>query len=310
MNLAVENLTKRYAEQTAIDHINFSLEAGETVGFLGPNGAGKSTTLKIITGYLPPTSGMVKLGQYHLADHSLEIRQHIGYLAESNPLYLDMYVHELLRFVGKIYGIKGKKLTARIAEIIEMTGLVREQHKKIEALSKGYRKRVGLAVALIHDPAVLILDEPTDGLDVFQVVEIRNLIQSFGGKKTILFSSHILSEVEALAKRVIIINKGKILADHSIKELADSLQNERIIRIETDKPGFNLKAIENHPSVLNIEVLSPVSFIVHASAKDLDTDLRKFIYDECVRQNFTLLSLSKDETGLEELFKQITGKNS
>lgn len=307
MNLTAENLTKRYGQQVAVDQLNFSLTSGEIVGFLGPNGAGKSTTLKMITAYLPPTAGTVRLGNYSITEDSLEVRRNIGYLAESNPLYLDMYVHELLRFTGKIFGLKGKALTARINDLIEMTGLTREQHKKIEALSKGYRKRVGLAQALIHDPAVLILDEPTDGLDVFQVVEIRNLIQSFAGKKTILFSSHILSEVEALAARVMIIHKGQIIADRTIKELSAAIETDQVVRLETEKPGFDLRPIEALPTVKSIEPQTATTFIIRAEASE---DIRKFIYEESVRQGNTLLSLSKDEVSLEDLFRKVAGGSS
>ncbi|MFO0485362.1 MAG: ATP-binding cassette domain-containing protein, partial [Sphingobacteriia bacterium] len=201
MALIVDTLRKTYGSQQALDGVSFRMEKGEIVGFLGPNGAGKSTTMKIITGFIQPTAGTAQLDG--LEAGSLEMRRRIGYLPEHNPLYLDMYVHEFLRFTGRLYGLRGAQLGQRIAELIAQTGLQHEQHKKIGALSRGYRQRVGIAQALIHDPELLILDEPTSGLDPNQVIEIRNLIKEVGRTKTVLFSSHILPEVEAVAQRVI-----------------------------------------------------------------------------------------------------------
>lgn len=219
MSIKVNNLTKTYGSQTAVNAINFTIKKGEIVGFLGPNGAGKSTTMKIIAGYLSATSGDTSLNDQAIDINNLETKKKIGYLPENNPLYLEMYIKEYLEFVGGMYGLKGIALKSRIAEIIEMVGLTLEQHKKIEQLSKGYRQRVGLAQALIHDPEVLILDEPTTGLDPNQLVEIRSLIKNVGKSKTIILSTHIMQEVEAICDRVIIINKGNIVADDALQNL-------------------------------------------------------------------------------------------
>ncbi len=221
MSVRVENLTKIYNEQTAVDAISFSIQKGEIVGFLGPNGAGKSTTMKIITAYLPATSGNVYVCEQNVSEHILETQKRIGYLPESNPQYQDMYVREYLEFLVDVHqlGAAGKK---RIDEIIAQTGLGREEKKKIGSLSKGYKQRVGIAQAMIHNPEVLILDEPTSGLDPNQVVEIRDLIKNFGKEKTVILSTHIMQEVEAMCDRVIIINKGKIVTDSTLKALQAS----------------------------------------------------------------------------------------
>lgn len=230
MALVVQELTKIYGTQKAIDNVSFTIEKGEIVGFLGPNGAGKSTTMKIITGFISPTAGSVELDGLKQNESGLDMRRRIGYLPEHNPLYLDMYVHEFLRFVGRLYGMKGSLLKTRLLQVIEMTGLGPEQHKKIAMLSRGYRQRVGLAQALIHDPELLILDEPTSGLDPNQVVEIRNLIKEVGRTKTVLFSSHILPEVQTVAQRVIVIHQGTIRADGQLKELTHQKSLEDLFR--------------------------------------------------------------------------------
>lgn len=219
MSIQIDNLTKVYGTQRAVDNISFSVPGGEVVGFLGPNGAGKSTTMKIMTGFMPPTSGQVWLDDHNIQDHSLTIRRRIGYLPENNPLYLEMYVHEFLRFTGRLYGLGRRTLDERVPTVIHQTGLEPEQHKRLGMLSKGYRQRAGLAQALIHDPQVLILDEPTSGLDPNQVLEIRELIRELGRTKTILFSSHILSEVEAIASRIILIHQGSIRLNTPMEEL-------------------------------------------------------------------------------------------
>ena len=228
MSIKIQNLTKIYGTQKAVDNITFEINEGEIVGFLGPNGAGKSTTMKIISGYIKATSGEVKVMNFDIAADPITVKQNIGYLPENNPLYLDMYVKEFLDFIGSLYGLKGSILKNRITEVIALVGLTTEQNKKIEQLSKGYRQRVGLAQALINDPKVLILDEPTTGLDPNQLAEIRAVIKEVGKSKTVLFSTHIMQEVEAICDRVIIINKGKIVAAGTLGEIkgkGDSLEN-------------------------------------------------------------------------------------
>jgi ABC-2 type transport system ATP-binding protein len=219
VSISVNGLTKQYGSQLAVSQISFDIKPGEIVGFLGPNGAGKTTTMKILTGYLKPTSGKVFVDGYSLETEAMKAKKSLGYLPEHNPLYLDMYVREFLSLIGKLYGMSGKSLKNRQDEIIELCGLELERFKKIGQLSKGYRQRVGLAQALIHDPSTLILDEPTTGLDPNQILEIRQLIKNIAGNKTILFSSHIMQEIEALCDRVIIIRKGQIVSDTSLGEL-------------------------------------------------------------------------------------------
>lgn len=222
MSIQVTNLSKIYGAQRAIDGISFDLKPGEIVGFLGPNGAGKSTTMKILTGYLQPTSGSARIADFDVLEQPMQARRTIGYLPEHNPLYLDMYVREFLLFSGKLYGLGGDALSQRVNEMVTMCGLEAEKHKKIGQLSKGYRQRVGLAQSFLHDPSVLILDEPTTGLDPNQILEIRELIRTAGKNKTVLFSTHIMQEVEALCDRVIIINKGKVVSDSSLVALSET----------------------------------------------------------------------------------------
>ncbi len=234
MSIQIQNLTKTYGQQKAVDDISFEVKAGEIVGFLGPNGAGKSTTMKIVTGYLAATNGSVLVNGFDVRTQSMAVRQHIGYLPEHNPLYLEMYVKEFLQFVGNLYDIKGATLRNRVAEMIELCGLGLEQHKKIGQLSKGYRQRVGLAQSLIHNPSVLVLDEPTTGLDPNQIVEIRTVIKNVGQDKTVLFSSHIMQEIEAICNRVVVINHGKIVSDSTLASLKQENQSlEDIFRTLT-----------------------------------------------------------------------------
>ena len=228
MSISIQHLTKIYGTQKAVNDISFEAKKGEIVGFLGPNGAGKSTTMKVVTSYLSATSGQILINGFDVKTQSMDVRRNIGYLPEHNPLYLEMYVKEFLLFVGNMYGLKGIESNKRIAEMVELCGLSAEQNKKIGQLSKGYRQRVGLAQALIHDPSVLILDEPTTGLDPNQIVEIRNVIKTVGKDKTILFSTHIMQEVEAICDRVIIINRGQIVSDStltSLKQNNESLED-------------------------------------------------------------------------------------
>ncbi|WP_448519080.1 ATP-binding cassette domain-containing protein [Rhodoflexus sp.] len=230
MSVIISGLTKQYGSQLAVNQVSFHVGQGEIVGFLGPNGAGKSTTMKIATGYLPATAGSVTVCGFDVAQQTAEVKKRVGYLPEHNPLYLDMYVREHLEFAGKLHGLKGARLQQRVAEMVNRCGLEREQHKKVGALSKGYRQRVGLAQALIHNPPVLILDEPTTGLDPNQIIEIRQLILSTATDKTVLLSTHIMQEVQAICQRVVIINLGKIVADASVSELTSDTSLEEVFR--------------------------------------------------------------------------------
>ncbi|MGB8321082.1 MAG: ATP-binding cassette domain-containing protein, partial [Ignavibacteriaceae bacterium] len=234
MNIAVENLTKSYGTQRAVDTISFQVHTGEILGFLGPNGAGKTTTMKILTCFMAPTEGDIKVGNLSIHDHQDEIKTKIGYLPENNPLYLDMPVLEYLSFTAELQGVPKSNIQDRIAEMVLVCGLNDEKHKKIGELSKGYRQRVGLAQAMIHDPEVLIFDEPTTGLDPNQIIEIRKLIRELGREKTVILSTHILPEVEAICDRILIINKGKIVADGTPETLRKQAQGEEVLRIQLD----------------------------------------------------------------------------
>ncbi|PLK46303.1 gliding motility-associated ABC transporter ATP-binding subunit GldA [Emticicia sp. TH156] len=231
MSIKVQHLSKVYGTQKAVDNISFEVKKGEILGFLGPNGAGKSTTMKILTGYIPATEGTAEVSGFDVKTAPIQVKKNVGYLPEHNPLYLDMYVREFLAFAGSLYGLKGRDLEIKIDNTIERVGLGLEKHKKIGQLSKGYRQRVGLAQALIHNPDVLILDEPTTGLDPNQLVEIRDLIKQIGKDKTVIFSTHIMQEVEAICDRVVIINRGKIVADSTLSELKkDGKAMEEVFR--------------------------------------------------------------------------------
>lgn len=299
MSLSVQNLSKYYGEQKALDTVSFDLSGGEIVGFLGPNGAGKSTTMKIITGYVSASSGKVLVNGMDIHTDLLEIRKQIGYLPEHNPLYLEMYVKEYLRFVGKIYRINN--LQNRVSEIIEMTGLQIEQNKRIGALSKGYRQRVGLAAALIHEPSVLILDEPTTGLDPNQIVEIRNLIRRVGQQKTVLLSTHIMQEVEAICDRVVIINQGKIVADNAVERIKQTQsEQEFIIHVEFEicVPIPELGRIKGVSEVVQV---SDNHFLIK-SQFDNRADIFRFSkYKELV-----LLTLRLEQKTLETVFRELT----
>lgn len=302
MSIQVKELTKIYGKQKAIDKISFEIKTGEIVGFVGPNGAGKSTTMKILTGFIPQTSGEAKINGMDLIEKSLEIRKHIGYLPENNPLYLEMYVKEYLEFVAGIYKL-GKKTKARIAEIIEQTGLTIEQKKKIGALSKGYRQRVGLAQALIHNPDILILDEPTSGLDPNQIIEIRNLISEIGKEKTVMLSTHIMQEVEAICDRIIIINKGKIVADDSIDSIYSHSQDHLVtVVVEFDKEP-DQKQLEEIKFVDKVAKIDGKNWLIQTSSTE---DIRQHIFKFAVDSGLTVLSMQKKEKSLEEVFQELT----
>ncbi len=299
MSIEVKNLSKFYGEQAAVNDISFTINKGEIVGFLGPNGAGKSTTMKILTGFIPATSGEVKICGMEVDVDSLETRKKIGYLPENNPLYLDMYVREYLEFVGKIY--KVPNLKARIDEMIQQVGLEVEQNKKIGMLSKGYRQRVGLAQAIIHDPEVLILDEPTTGLDPNQLVEIRELIKRIGKSKTVMLSTHIMQEVEAICDRVIIIKSGKIVANSTAAELQYE-ENKQVVYVEFEGE-LSKNALKKEAGITTVESVGTNAWLVES---DNAVDLRKLIAQFAQKNNLLVLTLRKEEKTLEEVFKELT----
>ena len=300
MSLEVSQLTKLYGSQKALDEVTFSATPGRILGFLGPNGAGKSTTMKIITGFLQADSGSVKVLGKDALNNSKEVSPLIGYLPEHNPLYLDMYVREFLAFSGGVYGLSGKHLDNRTKELLHRTGLEPEQHKKIGQLSKGYRQRVGLARALIHDPQVIILDEPTTGLDPNQLVEIRNLIKEIAQNKTLILSTHIMQEVEAICKDVVIINKGKILASESLETLKSGADEAQLV-LETEEE-MELNWFEN---------LGKVSFGAKGKKEILiacqdPSEARKAIMKLVRDHSLNLISLNQSKKNLEQIFREIT----
>ncbi len=299
MSIVVNNITKLYGEQKALNDVSFTVETGQIVGFLGPNGAGKSTMMKIITCYIPPTQGTVKVCGFDILDQALEVRKQIGYLPEHNPLYLDMYVKEFLEFVGGLYKIKNIK--GRVAEMIELTGLQVEQKKKIGALSKGYRQRVGLAQAIIHDPKVLIMDEPTTGLDPNQLEEIRSLIKMLGKEKTVMLSTHIMQEVEAVCDKVIIINKGEIVANESTANLQKNT-SKQLYTVEFDKAVSknSLKSIDG------VNEVTQINDNTWQISTGIEKDIRKEIFDFAVNNKLAVLTMNKEEQKLEDVFKQLT----
>lgn len=302
MSLTVHQLTRFYGQQRAVDNVSFSIKEGEIVGFLGPNGAGKSTTMKIATTYLPPSEGAVRVGEWDVQQNPMQVKRIIGYLPEHNPLYRDMYVHEYLRFIGSLYGLRGHTLKQRVNTMVEQCGLTQEQHKKIEMLSKGYRQRVGLAQALIHDPQVLILDEPTTGLDPNQLVEIRKLIKEVSKNKTVIFSTHIMQEVQALCDRVIVINKGRVVADDLLQNLVRGGADAVIIQVEFDRavPVEDLRALTG---VANVEVMSDALFrITSEQAKDVRPEIFKYASEKSV----SLIGLKQEENSLEHVFRLLT----
>jgi ABC-2 type transport system ATP-binding protein len=298
MSIEVKNLIKYYGEQAAVKDVTFNVKKGEIVGFLGPNGAGKSTTMKIITGYIPSSAGSVTVCGMPVSVDSLDTRRIIGYLPENNPLYLDMYVKEYLTFVGKIYKVKGLK--SRVAEMIDSVGLEVEQNKKIGQLSKGYRQRVGLAQAIIHDPAVLILDEPTSGLDPNQLAEIRELIRTIGKEKTVMLSTHIMQEVEAICDRIVIINKGEIVADDKTGDLQyDSGVQTVYVEFEGTVSRNQLKKIDGVSKVESFEK----GWLIESKE---ELDLRKVIARFAQQNDLLVLTLRKEEESLEGVFKRLT----
>lgn len=301
MSILVSNVNKVYGTQIVLDDVTISIEKGEIVGLLGPNGAGKSTLMKIITCFIPPTSGKVNVAGIDINENPLEVKKLVGYLPENNPLYYDMYVKEYLSFVAGIYKIPPKEIKSRVDNIINTTGLNAEQHKKIGTLSKGYKQRVGIAQALIHNPGILILDEPTSGLDPNQLTEIRNLIRDIGKEKTVLFSTHIMQEVEAVCDRVIIINQGKIVADDKTGNIISIKSRNRIIvEFETEVKKELLEKIHG------VTVAEKLNGNIWMLSSGNDTDIRPAINKFAAGNDLNILSLRKKEQKLEEIFHQLT----
>ena len=300
MSVKVEQLTKIYGTQRAVDDIAFEARPGEILGFLGPNGAGKTTTMKMITGYLPPSAGSLTVCDIDVVENTLDAQREIGYLPEHNPLYKDMYVREYLSFVARLHKIANPK--ARINELIDMTGLGREQHKPIGALSKGYRQRVGLAQAMLHDPQVLILDEPTSGLDPNQLAEIRSLIKQLGEKKTVIFSTHIMQEVQALCDRVIIINQGKLVANDPIERLQSRLKGETQVTVAFAK-AVPKKELEQLAGVKHVESNGKNRWRLSTEGK---ADVREAVFRLAVKQDAPLLELHRNELSIEDVFRSLT----
>ena len=304
MSIKVFNVVKEYGKQRALDDVSFEVLSGSVVGFLGPNGAGKSTMMKIISGFIPQTAGVVEVNGINIENQEQDIRKYIGYLPESNPLYTDLYVKEYLTFVANIYKL-GKNTKKRVSELIDLTGIGHEQNKKIGSLSKGYRQRVGLAQALIHNPSVLILDEPTSGLDPNQILEIRKLIKDIGQEKTVLLSTHIMQEVEAICQKIIIINKGKIVADGSTSEImTHSVGTGRVVLVEfIEQVG--------HEKLSNIKGVSEISRVGSAwllSTKS-QSDIRPEIFRFAVENGLTIITMQQKGMQLEEIFQSLTNQS-
>jgi ABC-2 type transport system ATP-binding protein len=299
MSITVKNLTKVYGEQKAVDNISFSINQGEIVGFLGPNGAGKSTTMKMITGYLEPTNGAVQVSGVDVINNALDAKKKVGYLPESNALYYDMYVREYLDFIADVHGIENKK--QRIEEVIKQVGLTPESKKRVGQLSKGYKQRVGLAAALLHDPEVLILDEPTSGLDPNQIVEIRNVIKEQGKNKLVLFSSHILQEVEAICDRVIIINKGRIVADDKLSNLQQR-STTNIVRVQF-KEALEAEWLRRLEGVKSVTKIDTYNWAIETDEPDT---VRKALKRLEAENNLDIVSLHSESQSLEEVFRSLT----
>ncbi|MDR0415282.1 MAG: gliding motility-associated ABC transporter ATP-binding subunit GldA [Prevotellaceae bacterium] len=306
MSIKVSNVSKFYGAQAALNHVSFEVERGRVVGLLGPNGAGKSTMMKILAGFIPPSSGEALVGGFNVAAQPLQARKIVGYLPEHNPLYLDMYVGEFLAFVAGVYGLK-KKSQQAVSEAVEVTGLSREAHKKIGQLSKGYRQRVGLAQALLHNPDVLILDEPTAGLDPNQLSEIRQLIVRVGREKTVMLSTHIMQEVEAMCDRVIIIKEGQIVAHDTPQHVRQQASEEAAGAVEVEfMEEVSRSVFAQVESVARAEEVAPRTFLLTARGAE---DIRPAIFQMSVKENITILKIQRHEKPLEEVFRDLTAKN-
>ncbi|WP_109832713.1 gliding motility-associated ABC transporter ATP-binding subunit GldA [Reichenbachiella versicolor] len=302
MSLVIQNLTKIYGQQYAVDDISFSVQKGEILGFLGPNGAGKSTTMKIATGYLSPSMGSVKVADIDVIAEPLMVQAKVGYLPEHNPLYLDMYVHEFLSFTGKANKLSSKQIRNRIPEVVEQCGLIREQNKKIGQLSKGYRQRVGLAQALLHDPEVLILDEPTTGLDPNQILEIRKLIKDVSKDKTVIFSSHIMQEIKALCDRVVVINKGKLIADNTIDEFEKGFKESQVLIVEF-KSDISESLLKGVATVDSVTRESEGKYALEVTNSE---EARSEVFQLAATNNLPLVGLQEEVRSLEDIFQSMT----
>ncbi|MES2837400.1 MAG: gliding motility-associated ABC transporter ATP-binding subunit GldA [Bacteroidota bacterium] len=300
MSIEVKNISKLYGNQKALNDVSFNVNAGQIVGFLGPNGAGKSTMMKIITCFIPPTSGSVSVCGFDVMEQSMEVRKIVGYLPEHNPLYLDMYVKEYLEFIAGLHKID--KPMNQVKKMIETVGLQVEQNKKIGALSKGYRQRVGLAQAMIHNPKVLILDEPTTGLDPNQITEIRNLIKQIGKEKTVLFSTHIMQEVKAICDKVIIVKQGKLVANDETSQLQSNSDDYAYVSIEFDK-ATDKKQLRSIAGVLDAVNTENNTWMIKA---EKHIDVRKELFQYAIKNNLTVLGMQKEEKTLEEIFQKLT----
>jgi ABC-2 type transport system ATP-binding protein len=307
MDIKIENLSKRYGPQRAVDNISFEVKAGEILGFLGPNGAGKSTTMKMITGYLSVGDGTIFIGGKKLQESGDEIKRHIGYLQENNPLYLDMPVIEYLGFCAALQGVEKGMINERIRKMVSVCGLNAEKHKKIGELSKGYRQRVGLAQALIHDPEILVLDEPTTGLDPNQIVEIRKLIREIGKEKTVILSTHILPEVEATCDRILIINKGRIVADGTSETLRKQATGTELIKVRIeDAPAAEIqKALEQLNNVAKVELTDVAMNRFEIQSKSGLSSTRA-VFKLCAEKNWVITEMIPLETRLEDVFRNLT----
>lgn len=300
MSVQVQQLTKIYGEQRAVNNISFEARKGQVLGFLGPNGAGKTTTMKVITCFIPQSEGTVKVCGHDVTQDPIEVRRHIGYLPEHNPLYKDMYVKEYLTFIAGMHKLPNKR--SRVDEMVEMTGLTREQNKLIGTLSKGYRQRVGLAQAMLHDPEVLILDEPTSGLDPNQLVEIRSLIKRIGEEKTVIFSTHIMQEVQALCDRVVIINKGNLVADDTIDDLQKRVSGETVITVAFVEP-VKQGALQRIEGVQRVQPFGESRWKI---ATATDVDVRPAIFAFAVQQGLTLIEMNREVFSIENAFQELT----
>lgn len=307
MSLEVHNVTKVFGTQKAVDNVSFTAADGEILGFLGPNGAGKSTTMKVATTYITPTEGTVLLAGYDVREQPAMVKEHVGYLPEHNPLYSDMYVHEYLRFIGKLHSLNGQILSSRINDMIDLCGLGVEQNKLIGALSKGYRQRVGLAQALIHNPPVLILDEPTTGLDPNQILEIRKVIREIGRQKTVVLSTHIMQEVNAICDRVVIINRGKKVADSTVKELSRQSKGIAYVVLEFSEEVDDFSELKKLKQIAGIEVLGRNKIRL---AVDSGEDLRPSLLKLAGEKSWPLLGIQLEENSLESIFKELTKESA